>query len=628
MEFQDFFGRPKTSEPQPDSPVIPYPAIEQHGIIGDRRTAGLIAADGTLDWLCLADYDGPMVFGALLDWAQGGYWRLGPVVRAQGEQSYVPGTMVLETRWSLAEGTVVLWDAMIWPETGRAPEQEPVRAIVRRLRCTEGKVACRFDLIPRYNFEPASEAFAEHAAGFSMRNEDLALRAWASSPLRSSGALLQGEMELSKDQEIWSVMESGAAGHGWSTASARKAIEQTQEYWRDWGKRLKLELVDTPAVRQSAMLVHLLTYAPQGSVVAAPTTSIPERIGGNWNADYRYCWIRDACLSLGVLGRLGEKEQTEQFLNWVGKRQSRFGHPLQTLYDIRGGKRPSQRKIQVASGYRGSKPVRVGNHAYKQHQFGSLGFLVDCTWVYVQHGGPWREDYWRVIRRAADYVMKHWSEPDNGIWELAEPQQFVHSKVLCWVALDRASKIAHKMKDSFDTSVWQSECAKIHDEVMEKGWSERLGSFRQRYDGDNPDAAELLIPIMGFLPAEHPRVLGTIDCIAQRLTIDEWVYRFNPMETPGVHKIAMGEMEGAFLPCTFWLATALAKVGQIERANLILNRLEKVAGERHLFAEGVDPRNRSFMGNAPLLFSHMEYVRAKLEVAVAAQKADTAEKAA
>ncbi|SPE55266.1 putative Trehalase [Verrucomicrobia bacterium] len=623
MKAEMIKPRQNSSEAPIHSRIIPYPAIENHGLIGDRRTAGLVAADGTFDWLCLPDYDGAIIFGASLDWSKGGHWRLGPAARVQGKQNYIEDTMVLETRWDLETGSLLLSDAMLWPETKRSPDRENVRAIVRCLRCTRGKVRCSFDLQPAYNFSARPTALTQYSSGYALELSELDLRLWVSLPLEPESPRLHGELELNEGGEFWTVLELGAAGHGWSEEAARGALEETRQYWRDWVSRPSLQDLGGAETRRTALVVHLLTYAPDGSVVASPTTSLPERIGGSWNADYRLSWVRDTSLALGMLARLGDWEETQRYLQWLVKRQPRFGQPLQVLYDIRGGKRPRQRELAEAEGYRGSKPVHIGNHAYNQRQFGSLGFLADCVWIYLQEGGAWQDDYWTLIHRCANYVAKHWSLPDNGIWELSERQHYVHSRVLCWVMLDRAIKIAQKVKPAFDTSGWRTESSRIHDEVMERGWSERLGAFRQRYEGENLDAAELLISVMGFLPGDHPRVLATIDRIAESLTIDGFVYRFNPLETPGLGKQPMGEFEGAFLPCTFWLATAYAKAGRLESARSILARAEQIAGTMAIFAEAVDPRTGGFLGNASLLFSQVEYVRAKLELAVTQSKGQT-----
>jgi GH15 family glucan-1,4-alpha-glucosidase len=594
-----------------------YPAIERHGIIGDRRTAALISADGTLDWLCLPDYDGDIIFGALLDWNKGGLWRLGPTAMLQGEQSYDGETMVLQTRWKLETGELVLQDTMLWPEDQRAPEQKACRIVIRSLKCVRGTARCEFHLQPGFNFEEhAKIAFTEYPGGISIQANEYALRLWSSIPLPKDAPALHSEIELTEGQEIWAVLEMGVAGHEWSIEDARNAVEKNRIYWREW-----LKAIDhtTPEIRRSAMTVHLLSYAPEGSVVAAPTTSLPERIGGQWNADYRLSWVRDTSLALGMLERLGDWAETEHYLQWLHRQMPSFGRPLRVLYGIRGEKFSRQRKVKRAAGYRNSAPVRIGNHAYNQFQIGSFGFLTDCVWIYLQEGGRWREDYWKMIRRVADYTLKHWMEPNNGIWELPVRQNFVSSRVMSWVTLDRAIRIAGKVKPDFDVSAWRTELSTIHAEVMERGWSEQLGAFRQRYEADNLDSALLLISVFEFLPPDHPRVLATIERIEERLTIDGFTYRFDPGELPVLGEFPLGQLEAAFLPCTFWLATAYAKAKRTEKANAILRRAERVAGELGLFAEAVDPRTGCFMGNTPLLFSHVEYVRAKTEVERAKQ---------
>jgi GH15 family glucan-1,4-alpha-glucosidase len=484
---------------------------------------------------------------------------------------------------------------------------------VRSLKCVKGAVRCAFDFRPGFNFtEPTGASFQEHSSGTSIQMNNLALRLWCNFKLDTDDSGLRSEMELHEGEEVWAVLEVGSTGHGWTLEAARDGLEKTRNYWSEWLKGIRH---DDKEIRRSAMIVHALTYAPEGSVVAAATTSVPERIGGEWNADYRLSWIRDTALALGMIERLGDWQETERYLNWLHRQQSRFGHPLRVLYGIRGETRMRQKKIAGATGYRDSAPVRTGNHAYNQFQLGSFGFLADCIWLYLKQGGRWQDEYWKLIRRLADYIRKHWMEPDNGIWELPERQHFVSSRVLSWVALDRAVRIAKKVKPNYDVSAWESELPKIHAEVMERGWSERLGAFRQRYEADNLDSATLLISVMEFLPADHPRVLATIEKVNQFLTVDGCTYRFDAREYPVLGNFPLGQFEGAFLPCTFWLATAYAKASQPEKAQAILRRAEQISGRTGIFAEAIDPRNNCFLGNFPLLFSHVEYVRAKLEVA-------------
>lgn len=521
---------------------------------------------------------------------------------------------MLETRWDFDEGSLLLRDAMLWPESRRPPEQANVHAIVRTLRCVRGKVRCELELKPGRKFEDSSPNITAFESGFTLTLPDVSLRFWSSHSLEIQDGRLHGLLELKEGEEFWSVLDSGATGQSWSEASARDAIEKTSRYWQDWTNGLRRTSA-APEIRRTAVTVHLLTYAPDGAVVAAPTTSLPERIGAGWNADYRLCWVRDASLSVGMLARLCNLEETEQYLQWMTKRLSRFGKPLQVLYDVHGHKRPSQHKLSDVAGYRGSKPVRLGNHAYKQHQLGAYGYLCDCAWIYLSEGGRWREEYWNLIRRLANYTVKNWQRKENGIWELPEQLHYVNSKVLSWVTLDRAIRIAQRVNTSFDAADWASARDAIHAEVLDKGWSERLNAFRQHYDGDNLDAAALLMPVMDFLPADDPHVLATIDRITEFLTIDDFVFRFDPLQVPGMGQEPLGQYEGAFLPCTFWLATACAKAGQIERAEKTLASVERIVGPVGLFAEAVDPRTKSFLGNTPLLFSHVEYARAKLEIA-------------
>lgn len=594
------------------STLIPYPALERHGAIGDRRTAALVAADGVVDWLCLPDYDGAVTFGALLDFAKGGYWKLGPAVSASGEQRYKKETAVLETEWNLPSGRLLLSDAMCEPEDERARDGNPRRTLVRCLECTRGKVRCAFDFQPGSNFSMNAVQLRRTRPGVAVRAGDLRLHIWASVALERRGKTLFRGFELRAGQKIWAVLEVGDRPRRWTAARARRALGRTQAYWRQWLDSVRYAGARRAGICRAAMTIQLLTFSPEGSVVAAPTTSIPERIGGNWNADYRLSWIRDASLCLAIQGTIGDWAGTERFLQWLVNLESVHGLPLQVLYGIHGEKDTAQHNVRGVSGYRCSQPVRIGNHAFKQYQPGSLGFLADCVWLYLQEQGRWRDEYWELIRRIGDYVSAHWPRADNGIWELPGRRHYVSTRVMCWVALDRALKIAERVGAPHDTRRWKTARERIHREVMRKGWSPGLNSFRQRYDAENLDSATLLISVMGFLPARHPRVLATIARIEEHLTIDGFVYRFAPGTTAFLPDLPMGEMEGAFLPCTFWLATAYAKAGEIEKAEAILRRVEKIPGGTGLLAEAVDPRTRTFVGNMPLLFSHAEYVRAVL----------------
>ena len=593
---------------------VPYPAIQQHGMIGDRRTAALIAADGTLDWLCLPDYDGVPYFGALLDTQAGGFWRIGPVEVIPGKQRYHANTALLLTTWSTPEGELELTDVMAAPEDKREAGAAGRRVILRQVRCLRGAAPCTMQIMPRRDFQRAPNVLSS-PGGLILELGDHRLGLWSSHRLDQVEAGATATFTLRAGETAWTVLALDEAPANWTVERARTTIQAAATYWRQWIADLSYTGPRGDMVRRSALTVHLLSYAPTGSLVAAPTTSLPERIGGDRNYDYRYAWVRDASLSLAALAMVGNTQAAERYMDWLAGLDSSTDSPLQVVYGIRGATDLTQRECPEIAGYRDSRPVRIGNHAYSQRQLDSLGYLAECALIYVQQGGPWREEYWALVRRIADYAAAHWREADSGIWELPGEQHYVSSKVMSWVTLERAVRIAEHVGRASETASWQATMEAIHAEVMERGWSERLRAFRQRYDADTLDAAALLIPVMDFLPADHPRVAATVERIVERLTIDGLVHRFVPRETLGHEDLPVGEFEGAFLPCTFWLATTYAKAGHPDEAEAILQQAEAVAGELGLFAEEVDARRKTFLGNTPLLFTQVEYVRAVVELA-------------
>lgn len=588
---------------------IPYPPIEKHGVIGDRRTAALVAADGTLSWLCLPDYDGAIVFGALLDAERGGFWRFGPAVPITGHQRYLDNSAALVTTWATDTWELELTDVMAWPQDDRPPESEERRVIVRRLRCLRGETACVMQVYPRHDFDQA-------ATVTSKSRGERTLNLWTSFPSTVNDTGTDASLDLRKGDEVWAVLALNEESETWTVGGAQSALNTTVAYWHDWQSTLTYTGPRAERIRRSALTFHLLSYAPTGSQVAAPTTSLPERIGGDRNYDYRFAWVRDASLSLSSLSLLGKTESAQRYLDWLVGLDSSTDAPLQVLYRIDGGTDLTQHERSDIAGYRGSLPVRTGNHASSQFQIDSFGYLANCTLIYLSEGGEWKSEYWEMLRRIADYTVANWQKPDSGIWEVSNEEHYVSSKVMSWVILDRAVKVATKLGHTDETDNWRLTAEIIHAEVMERGWSEQLKAFSQYYGSDTLDAAALLIPIVGFLPADHPRVLATVDRIAASLTIDGFVHRSRSIE-PGQDSLPLGEFEGAFLPCTFWLATVYAKIGRPDEAEAILVQAEAIAGDLGLFAEEVDARNKTFLGNTPLLFSHAEYIRAVLELAKA-----------
>lgn len=590
-------------------PFIPYPPIEKHGVIGDRRTAALVAADGTLDWLCLPDYDGESLFAALLDTREGGFWRFGPGLAALGRQRYLEESAALVTTWSARDYELELTDVMAWPQDNRPAAVNDSRVVLRRLRCVRGESASSFLLYPRTNFVRAASVM-QVSGGLELRVGSFRLGVWSTHPLQVDTTGAYAHFRLRAGEEAWAVLTFQEWPDAWNLRRARKTMQETVDYWPEALRDLTYAGPRRDQARRSAMVLHLLDYAPDGSLVAAPTTSLPERIGGAQNYDYRFAWVRDASLSLAALSLLGDTETATRYLDWLIGLGSLTDMPLQVMYGLSGGLELAEHERRDIYGYRASLPVREGNRAYKQHQRGALGYLVDCAELHLLEGGAWHEHYWDLVRKIVEYIAATWQMPDSGIWELPTEAHYVSSKVLDWVALDRGIKIAQRTGHTREIKRWSEALEAVHADVMEHGWCERLGAFRQHYDGEGLDASALLIPVMGFLPSDHPRVIATVKRIEEALMIDGFVYRFQPGKTPGYDDVPVGEFEGAFLPCTFWLATTYAMQGRVQDADDILAQAERVAGDLGLFAEEVDARTGHFLGNTPLLFSHMEYVRA------------------
>ncbi len=435
-------------------PPVPYAAIKHHGVIGDRRTAALVAADGSIDWFALPDYDGNIIFGALLDAQKGGYWHLGPNIRQLGAQSYLEDTTSLKTIWDLREGQLELTDFMAWPGNQRPAGREKHRAILRRLRCAKGRAPARLLLCAACDFKPVEPTtITDNTVSLRTGKHDIEL--WTNRPVKVHPSGVEAEFQLKEGEEFWCVLACGHRAADWNEKKAAEAMAESERYWKQWTDKLSYDGPRRSMVRRSAILVHQMGYAPDGSHVAAPTTSLPERIGGDWNCDYRLCWIRDTSLSLEILILLGDKEGARRYLEWLSGLQPSPGDSFQVVYGIHGEKKLSQEERKDLQGYRRSKPVRLGNRAYQQDQHGSMGYLVDCIHLYLEGGGDWRPEFWDLVHHVAEHICEHWKDPSNSIWELPVKQHYLSGKVLGWVALDRALKIAKKLGKTEKTERWR-----------------------------------------------------------------------------------------------------------------------------------------------------------------------------
>jgi GH15 family glucan-1,4-alpha-glucosidase len=588
---------------------VRFPEVARHGVIGDRYTGALVAADGTLDWFCAPSFDGSPIFGALLDPECGGFCRFGPPAPVLGRQRYLDDTAVLLTEW--VEEKIELADVMVWPGDKLPQAGYGQRVILRRIRVT-GSTALRFELQPGREGFRVPEKLQQSKNGAILNFKEGSLRVWTSFDLNVEPGGVAATFGTEEGKEYWVMLGWNSPPEEWSANLADELFSRAEAYWREWSAGLQIEPVGsrTPRLRRSAITVQLLSSAEHDSAVAALTTSLPERLGGDRNYDYRFAWVRDASLSLALLARMGRVAEVRKYLDWLWRLRSTTNALLQPCYRLDGNPHLEEENVANVRGYEDSLPVRRGNLAAKQLQLGSLGFFADCARVYLEHGGEWREEFWQLLKAAADFTCEHWQEADSGVWELSQEAHYVASRVMCWVVLERAAFIAEKSGCAQETDHWRETAAAIHREVMEKGWCEEKNSFRQRYGSDALDAAALLIPLMGFLPIGHPRVLGTLAAIERELVVDGLVHRFVPSETLGGEQLPIGKFEGAFLPCVFWHAHALAKAGRNDEAEAILEKCEAISGETGLFAEEIDAAQNTFLGNTPLLFAHVEYVRA------------------
>jgi alpha,alpha-trehalase len=563
--------------------------------------------------MCLPNYDGEPVFGALFDAQKGGFWRIAPLHRRYGQQSYVDGTAILRTAWEEPEGCIEIADCMLWPAKDRRLDDVARRVLLRRVRCSRGKVRCQTQLYAS-NYE---QVFLPKpvANGWELRSGTKWLGLWTSRLLEQSGEGLGIYFELLDREEVWFVLGPEEIPAHWSEDKARLAFDACTHYWRDWSARVSFNGARAQSIRRSAVLTHLLEFAPTGAMVAAPTTSLPERIGGGRNYDYRFAWLRDASLAISFLADLGLHQDARSYLEWVAGLDpgSKSGMPYQVLYRVDGSRDVSASRRKDLNGYRASRPVVFGNRAARMIEIDSFGYLMHCMHRYLETGGQWSDDYWKLARRVADFTAANWHRKGASIWELLPPQHFVIGKIMSWVTLDRALRIAAKYDHQGPhCSAWQKAKEEIFSEVTTRGWSKKLNSFRQRYGSDTVDAALLLIPLMGFLPADDPRVRGTVECISFQLEVNGFVHRFVPELVPKQGELVLGEAEGAFLMCTFWLVQVYVQLGELERAEDILRRAEDIAGALGLYAEAVDARNNAWLGNTPLLFSQIEYARAAM----------------
>jgi GH15 family glucan-1,4-alpha-glucosidase len=589
--------------------------IQDYAVIGDCRSAALVSRDGSIDWLCWPRFDSPSMFGALLD-ERAGRWRIAPAGAFEAERRYVEGTNVLETTFRTASGVLRLTDLM--PVTSEEEKRRsffPDHHILRQLECEGGEVDVEmvFDPRPAYALRPTRMRDGgklglrlETGSGLLLLRTDLALEPARDGAARARARLRAGDAahaSLTFDDEWAAVIPPLGP-------SARDAVARSIRWWRDWSSQLTYDGPRRDAVLRSALALKLLVYAPSGAIVAAPTTSLPERVGADLNWDYRFCWLRDAALTMRALFGLGFAAEAEAFLSWL-IHSTRLTRPeLRILYDVHGNRPQRERTLDHLAGHRGSRPVRVGNAAVDQLQLDVYGEVIDAAAQFVRHGGTFDLETERMLRAFGEYVCRSWQRPDHGIWEPRSGRaHHTHSRLLCWTALDRLLELVAKGRlKGAPVDLFRRNRALIRAEIEERAWNGELGSYVARLGGDDVDASLLLLSWYGFEEASSDRMRRTYARIRERLGAgDALLYRYLGAESPG---------EGAFGICSFWGAEFLALGGgAAEEARDAFERLVSRGNDVGLFAEEIAPQSGEALGNFPQAFTHVGLINAAISLA-------------
>ncbi len=585
-----------------------YLPIAEHGVIGDLHSVALVGTDGTIDWYCPGRFDAPSVFGSILDAERGGFYRIAP---ADGgwttRQLYVPDTNVLITRFLTPDGIGEVLDYLPVDDRQGGHRQ----TLVRRVLCVRGSMRFRVEVEPRFDYGRAEPEIHVVEGGAVFASPRLTLALSSAVSLERTDGGVHGAFALQADESASFFLEEGERPVPRTEEESRDLFSGTIDYWRRWVAHSTYRGRWREMVMRSALTLKLLTYRPTGALVAAPTTSLPEIVGGERNWDYRYTWIRDASFTIFALLRLGFVEEAGAFGDWLTERsRERGGHgpcgPLQVLYGIDGRSELEEETLDHLAGYRGSAPVRIGNGAANQLQLDIYGELIDSVYLFNKYGRPISHDAWMDLTEIVEWVSANWDQPDEGIWEVrGGKQEFTYSRLMCWVAVERAIRVARQRGLPADIPAWARTRDAIYHAIMRQGWNEERQAFVQHFDSDVLDASVLLMPLVKFISPTDPRWLSTLAAIEKELVSDTLVYRYNVQAAPdGLH----GE-EGSFSICSFWYVEALARAGRVDHARLALEKMFTYANHLGLYSEEIGPSGEQ-LGNFPQAFTHLALISA------------------
>ena len=584
-----------------------YLPIADHGLIGDGATAALVGRDGAISWLCVPRFDSPPLFCGILDHARGGRFLVAPDGLVSSRQHYRVDTGVLVTELRTETGLVRLTDALVLRAGADLTEDVAAdrRELLRSVRVLEGRVRLRIAVTPRGGAD-----VERRRGGLRLRcpaHPGLDLQLDSTRPL--AGA--ESRIDLDHGEEIHLSLRWGPDLHRQLALDGDGLLDQTERVWRRWVGHIAYDGPQSALVRRSAITLKLLDHFANGAIVAAPTSSLPEAIGGPRNWDYRYAWVRDAAFSVYALRRIGLDHEARGFLAWVLDACETDGRP-HVLYDVGGDQPPPESADPDLAGYRGSSPVRWGNGAADQRQHDVYGEIVDCAYLWAM-GGSIDRRLWERLRELIESARRDWGTPDQGIWEVRTPGRlFTYSVALCQVALDRGAKLAERFGLPGDAPGWRADAARLGDAILAEAWNPAMNSLTEHLGGGGLDASLLALPLRRVIPADHPRMVATVEAIVDRLGAgDGLLYRYLPDESPD----GLAGHEGAFLLCSFWLADNLAKQGRIDEARSLFDDLCARANPLGLLPEQIDPGSGAFLGNFPQAFSHIGLISSAVNLA-------------
>jgi GH15 family glucan-1,4-alpha-glucosidase len=594
-----------------------YLPIAQHGLIGDLRTCALVGTEGTIDWFCAPRFDSPSVFGSLLDPDKGGSWKLESLDEgARTNQFYLPDSNVLVTRFMSEHGVAEVHDFM--PLLG-AKDPDHRQRIVRRVFAVRGRAHLRMTLAARPDYGRVTPDVEHTDSGARIEGGGLRLGLTASMDgLTSKDGVLTADLTLEEgaEQALYALelLDEDQAPTSADEIDGQDLLTRTATFWRGWIAQSTYRGRWRETVNRSALTLKLLTHEPSGAVIASPTTSLPEAIGGSRNWDYRYVWIRDAAFSLYGLLRLGFVDEADDFMGWLSKRMSEssgdgeFG-PLSVLYDIDGGI-PHEEELTHLRGYRDSQPVRIGNGAVDQLQLDIYGELMDSVYLFNKYGTGISHETWGDLTRALEWMLENWDQPDAGMWEIRnDPKRHTTSLLMCWVAIERAMRIARQRGLPGDLTRWAETRDEIYHRIMEDHWDEEVGAFMQHAGADTLDAGVLLMPMVKFLAPHDPRFHSTLKAVEERLVYDSLVFRYDLTKSPD----GVDGTEGTFSLCSFWYVEALTRAGRLEEARLALEKMFTYANHLGLYAEQVGITGEQ-LGNFPQAFTHLSLISAAINL--------------